>query len=325
MRARSLKAQFLVGTALWTVGLLGLSHLAFVLVTQYVPHVLRIQHWTILALLAMVFMLGGLSQVRLGLTSINQLRGRLGAVRAGQTARIEGAYPGEVQPLVDDLNALLGHREHAVRRAQAKAGDLAHGLKTPLAVLAREADQAEAAGLAEMAAGIRDEVDRMRRQIDYHLTQARAAASAAAPGASCAVTASAAPLARTLTRLYAGKGVAIHLAVPADLTVAVERQDLDELLGNLLDNACKWSRGRVDLTASPHDGRAIIAIEDDGDGVGEALWETVLSRGVRADEAAPGSGLGLAIVRDLAALYGGSVSLGRAARGGLRAELRLPR
>jgi signal transduction histidine kinase len=325
MRARSLKTQFLLGTALWTLGLLGLSHLAFVLVTQYVPHVLRVQHWTVLGLLALVFMLGGLSQVRLGLTSINQLRGRLGAVRAGQTPRIEGAYPGEVQPLVDDLNALLDHRENAVRRAQAKAGDLAHGLKTPLAVLAREADQAEAAGLAEVAAGIRGEVDRMRRQIDYHLAQARAAASAAAPGASCAVDASAVPLTRTLARLYAEKGVTIHLSVPPDLTVAVERQDLDELLGNLLDNACKWSRGRVDLTAVSGGSHVIIVIEDDGEGVSEALWEAVLSRGVRADEAAPGSGLGLAIVRDLAALYGGSVSLGHAARGGLRAELRLPR
>jgi signal transduction histidine kinase len=325
MRARSLKVQFLIGTALWTLGLLAMSHLAFVLVTQYVPGVLRIQHWVVLGLLAMVFMLGGLSQVRLGLTSINQLRGRLGAVRQGQSPRIAGAYPGEVQPLVDDLNALLEHRETAVRRAQAKAGDLAHGLKTPLAVLAREADHAEAKGLLEVAAGIRGEVDRMRRQIDYHLAQARAAASAAAPGAHCVVDQSATPLARTLTQLYAEKGVTIDLAVPPALTVAVERQDLDELMGNLLDNACKWSRGHVALTAAADGPQVVIAIEDDGGGVPEELWESVLSRGVRADEAAPGSGLGLAIVRDLAALYGGSLSLGHAALGGLRAVLRLPR
>ena len=198
-------------------------------------------------------------------------------------------------------------------------------MKTPLALLAREADQAEAAGLLDVASGIRGEVERMRRQIDYHLTQARAAASAAAPGAHCVVDQSATPLARTLTRLYAEKGVAIHLSVPADLTVAVERQDLDELIGNLLDNACKWSHCHVDLTAHADGAQVAIAIEDDGDGVAEELWESVLSRGVRADEAAPGSGLGLAIVRDLAALYGGSVSLGHSPRRGLRVELRLPR
>jgi signal transduction histidine kinase len=265
-----------------------------------------------------------LSQVRRGLTSVNELRARLSAVRSGQSPRVDGDYPGEVQPLVDDLNALLAHREQAVRRAQAKAGDLAHGLKTPLAVLGREAELAEAAGQVELATGIRGEVDRMRRHIDYHLSQARAAASAAAPGAVCLVHTSAAALARTLTRLHAEKGVTIELSVAPDLSVAVERQDLDELLGNLLDNACKWSRGHVELSAVGDGRQVVIAIEDDGDGLCESMWDSVLRRGVRADETAPGSGLGLAIVRDLAALYGGTVSLGRAARGGLRAELRLP-
>jgi len=323
-RARSLKAQFIAGTTLWTLGLLGFSHLAFVFVTQHVPQVLRVQHWMVLTMLALVFMLGGLSQVRRGLTSVNELRARLAAVRSGQSPRVDGEYPGEVQPLVDDLNALLAHREQAVRRAQAKAGDLAHGLKTPLAVLGREAELAEAAGQIDLATGIRGEVDRMRRHIDYHLSQARAAASAAAPGAACLVHTSAAALARTLTRLYAEKGVRIDLRVAPELSVAVERQDLDELLGNLLDNACKWSRGCVELTATRDGRQVVVAIEDDGEGVSESMWESVLSRGVRADEAAPGSGLGLAIVRDLAALYGGAISLGRAARGGLRAELRLP-
>jgi signal transduction histidine kinase len=325
IRLRSLKARFLVGSLLWTLGLLGASHLAFVYVTQYVPHVLRIQHWTVLGILALVFMLGGLSQVRRGLTPINELRQRLVAMRQGRARRLDGDYPSEVQPLVDDLNALIEHREEAVRRAQAKAGDLAHGLKTPLAVLAQDAEQAERAGQPALAASIRHEVEGMRRQVDSHLAQARAAASAAAPGARSVVAESAEALRRTLERLHADRGLTIQVEAPAGIAVRVERQDLDELLGNLLDNGCKWARRQVTLTARVEgEARVVVAVEDDGDGLPEAMWTQVLDRGVRADQSAPGSGLGLAIVRDLVDVYGASVTLGRATLGGLRAELHLP-
>jgi signal transduction histidine kinase len=324
-RLRSLKARFIVGSVLWTLGLLGASHLAFVFVTQYQPHVLRIQHWTVIGILALVFMLGGLTQVRRGMAPVNDLRQRLSELRQGRARRLDGAYPSEVQPLVDDLNALLDHRAEAVRRAQARAGDLAHGLKTPLAVLAQDADQAERAGQTELAASIRREVEGMRRQVDSHLAQARAAASAAAPGARCVVAASAEPLGRTLDRLYAHRRLSLQVEAPADLAVAVERQDLDEMLGNLLDNACKWARGRVTLAATPDGARQVlVSVEDDGEGVPEALWAQVLDRGVRADQSSPGTGLGLAIVRDLVEVYGGSIALGRASLGGLRTELRLP-
>jgi signal transduction histidine kinase len=325
MRLRSLKARFIVGSALWTLGLLGVSHLAFVYVTQRAPHVLRIQHWTVIAILALVFMLGGLFQVRRGLQPVNDIRQRLVALREGRARRLDGRYPSEVQPLVDDLNALLDHREEAVRRAQAKAGDLAHGLKTPLAILAQDADQAERAGHPALAASLRREVEHMSRSVDSHLAQARAAASAAAPGARCLVAASTAPLARTLDRLHAERGLVLAVTAAPALAVAVERQDLDEMLGNLLDNACKWARRRVTLTAAPDAADHVrIVIEDDGDGLPERLWSQVLDRGVRADQSAPGSGLGLAIVRDLADVYGGTITLGRASLGGLRAELRLP-
>jgi len=333
MRLRSLKVRFLVGSVLWTLGLLGASHMFFVLVAQHVPQLLRVQHWVVLGLLALVFMLGGLSQVRRGLTPVNHLRGRLAAVRDGRSRRIEGEYPAEVQPLVDDLNALLDHREDAVRRAQAKAGNLAHGLKTPLALLAQEADLADRAGQAALAAGVRQEVDRMRRQIDYHLAHARAAASAAAPGTRCLVAASVEPLARTMMRLHAARALAVHVAsIPQDLAVAVERQDLDEMIGNLVDNACKWARGRVEIRAAG-DGTApgpagsplvTIQVADDGPGLDEEQRRAVLDRGVRADEATPGTGLGLAIVRDLAEVYGGGVELARGDAGGLVATLRLP-
>lgn len=324
-RLRSLKARFIVGSVLWTLGLLGVSHLAFVYLTQYAPHVLRIQHWTVVATLALVFMLGGLLQVRRGLTPVNDIRERLVALRQGRARRLDGDYPSEVQPLVDDLNALLDHREEAVRRAQAKAGDLAHGLKTPLAILAQDADQAERDGRPALAASIRREVDGMRRQVDSHLAQARAAASAAAPGARCLVAASTGPLERTLGRLHAERKLALSFDAGPDVAVAVERQDLDEMLGNLLDNACKWARTQVTLTAVPDTPDHVrIVVEDDGEGLPQRMWSQVLDRGVRADQSAPGSGLGLAIVRDLADVYGGTITLGRASLGGLRAELRLP-
>lgn len=325
IRLRSLKARFIIGSVLWTLGLLGASHLAFVYLTRYVPHILVIQHWTVFGMLAVVFMLGGLTQVRRGLSPINDLRRRLAALRQGRAKRLDGDYPSEVQPLIDDLNALLEHREEAVRRAQGKAGDLAHGLKTPLAVLAQDAAQAERAGLTDLAASIRREVEGMRRQVESHLAQARAAASAASPGARCLVSASADPLVRTLERLHAGRNLVVCVDAPRNLAAAVERQDLDEMLGNLLDNACKWADRRVTLCATDGDGQVLVAVEDDGEGLPEAMWMEVLRRGVRADQSAPGSGLGLGIVRDLAEVYGGTITLSRASLGGLRAELRLPR
>jgi signal transduction histidine kinase len=230
-----------------------------------------------------------------------------------------------VQPLVNDLNAVLDHREQSVRRAIAKAGDLAHGLKTPLAVLAQEAERAEAAGRHEAAAAIQQQVERMRRQIDYHLAHARAAASGATPGSHCSIAVSFEGLARTLLRLHADRGVTIHADFLAGNSVRVERGDLDEMLGNLLDNACKWAKSRVTISSSLDDSSTLITIDDDGPGLDAALHEEVLQRGVRADEAAPGSGFGLAIVRDLAELYGGSIALDESRLGGVRAMLRLPR
>src|SRR5262249_11409490 len=154
---------------------------------------------------------------------------------AGAGQRVEGRYPAEVQPLVNDLNALLDHQGQAVSRAVAKAGDLAHGLKTPLAVLSREAERAAAAGHHDLAATIVQQVERMRRQVDYHLAQARAAASGATPGARCSVRVSAEGIARTLQRLHADRGLSIDVDVGPEHHVRGQREDLDEMIGNLLD------------------------------------------------------------------------------------------
>ncbi|MGA2602298.1 MAG: ATP-binding protein [Bryobacteraceae bacterium] len=229
-----------------------------------------------------------------------------------------------MQPLIDDLNALLDDREKAVKRALATAGDLAHGLKTPLAVLAQEAERLGANGDPELSAGIAQQVERMRRQVDYHLARARAAASGVTLNVHCPVAASAEGLARTMLKLYAGRSLAIGVHVPADHSVRVQREDLDEMLGNLLDNACKWATSRVTVETARRENSIAVSVDDDGPGLARPLRTLVLQRGVRADEAAAGSGLGLAIVRDLAELYGGSISLEGSPCGGVRALLVLP-
>lgn len=271
-------------------------------------------------LIAGLVMLAGVAVAWLSLQPFRKLRALLSAVRDGEVHQVDGRYPDEVQPLIDDLNTLLRDREKAVQRAIATAGDLAHGLKTPLALLRQEAERAEAAGQMEIAASIQQQVDRMTRQIDYHLARARASASGASGNARCPVAECAQGLARTLTKLYAERAVRVTVDVPEDLQVRVQREDLEEMLGNLMENACKW--GRAEVTVGFVDGAVVV--DDDGPGIADAMREAVLARGVRADETAPGSGLGLAIVRDLAEVYGGSVELRSSSTGGVRALLRLP-
>jgi signal transduction histidine kinase len=268
----------------------------------------------------------GVLVVRRGLSPFRTMRERLADVRHGRSARLEGDYPSEVEPLVDDLNALLDERERRVARAVAKAGDLAHGLKTPLAVLAQEIERADAGGQHELAECMRQQVTRMRRQIDSHLAQARVNAAGVDAHAQANVADAARALARTMERLLATRVPAIEVAVPADHAVRVALEDLEEMLGNLLDNACKWARSRVLVSTSAADGnRLVIDVDDDGPGLDASLHEQVLRRGVRADEATPGSGLGLSIVRDLAEAYDGSIVLMRSPLGGLRAQLTLRR
>ena len=162
---------------------------------------------------------------------------------------------------------LLDHRDRTVQRALAKAGDLAHGLKTPLAVLAREAEVAASRGQHDLAATMGQQVERMRRQIDYHLAHARAAASGATLGSRCSVSDSADALARTLLRLHAERGIAIDVQVPSDHIVRGQREDIEEMLGNLLDNACQWARSRVVIDViAPRRRASSITVDDDGPG-----------------------------------------------------------
>jgi signal transduction histidine kinase len=325
----SLRSRLLIAAIFWMMALFIVAGVTLTTAMYYhsnVPitfHVVfsHARPWLFAAIILLAW---GIWQVRSGFSPIDQLRSRLTAVRTGKARRIDGAYPTEVQPLVEDLNTLLDHRDQAVARAVAKAGDLAHGLKTPLAILAQEADRAIAAGHDELAHGITQQVDRMRRQIDYHLAHARAAASGASTGMRSSVAESAEGLARTLQRLYADRGIVIDLRIATDHSVRTGREDLDEMLGNLLDNACKWTRSQVVVSSASNDGHVVISVDDDGRGVAAEMRDQVLRRGVRADEASPGTGFGLSIVRDLAELYGGSITLDSAPLGGLRARLQLP-
>src|SRR5688572_8783513 len=287
-------------------------------------HGFFIRHMLLVALGTILCLVVGLAQVRRGLASFAELRSRLIGVREGRDKRLEGAYPAEVEPLVTDLNDLLADREQRVRRALSKAGDLAHGLKTPLTVLNQHAERARTTGHIELATAITQQVERMRRQVDYHLAQARASASGANSGARSHVLTSADALARTMLSLHADRGLAIDVRAPHEHFVRAQREDLEEMLGNLLDNACKWAKSRVELASNAKDGLIEIVVDDDGPGLNPSLREKVLQRGVRVDEAAPGSGLGLAIVADLVELYDGSLELAHSPGGGLRAILQLP-
>jgi signal transduction histidine kinase len=326
----SLRARVFLGALLWSLGLflgsgLMLTHyMLFVPAAPGIFHGFFTSYMTAIAITTVVCLIVGFTQVRRGLASFNELRARLFGVREGRDSRLAGDYPAEVEPLVNELNALLGDREQRVTRALTKAGDLAHGLKTPLTLLNQLAERARASGQTEVAAAILQQVERMRRQVDYHLAHARASASGGNPAARCHVLTSADGLARTMMTIHVERRVTIDVHVPHEHFARTQREDLDEMLGNLIDNACKWARTRVDVRSSQGDGYVVITVDDDGPGLAEVLRENVLQRGVRADEAAPGSGLGLAIVTDLVELYRGSIALGSSPLGGLRATLRLP-
>jgi signal transduction histidine kinase len=344
----SLRRSVVIGAGLWTLGLMAAWATAITLHPQLMLSIRVVHsHGNLLFLTALATGIVGFFVVRAGLAPFAEMGRRLADVRKGAERRLLGRYPAEIAPLVADLNALLDQRDDAVRRALAKAGDLAHGLKTPLAVLAQEAERAAAAGHTDLSHALQEQIERMRRQIEYHLAHSRAASGAAA-NARCSVLASAEPLARTLLRLHSARGIAIDVVVPADHEVRCQREDLDEMLGNLLDNACKWAKGRVVVESRilpPEGGRHTsraggshgaggsdteaascveITVDDDGPGLARSMWEAVLQRGVRADEAAPGTGFGLTIVRDLTDVYGGAIALDRSPAGGLRARLRLP-
>ena len=273
------------------------------------------------ALLGLALGLTALLQIRFGLKPLIELRAAVGSVRRGSAERIGGSYPQDIAPLADELNLLLEANREILERACTQVGNLAHALKTPLSVIVNEADGAG----DERSARVREQADVMRRQVDYYLNRARAAALAGTLGAVTEVAPVLDALGRTFEKIYRDRDLAIAIDAPAELQFRGERQDLEEMAGNLIDNACKWAAARVEVRAGlvERDERSFltVSVEDDGPGLPVPDRAEVLKRGRRLDETKPGSGLGLSIVVDLASHYQGGVRLDTAGIGGLRAEL----
>jgi signal transduction histidine kinase len=277
------------------------------------------------SVLALGLIVAAALQVGVGLAPLARLRRTLGAVREGRARHLEGPFPSEIQPLADDLNALLDHEAAVVERARTQVGNLAHAIKTPLAVIAGAVAGPAAVDRAQVAETIGTQVALAQKQVDYYLARARAAAASGVPGIRSEVAPVIDGLTRTLAQLYRDRGLAIEANVAPGLHFRGEEQDLQEIVGNVLDNACKWAAARVTVHAATDGNALVVAVDDDGPGLAPELRERVFTRGARADEAVPGSGLGLAIVSDLVRLYRGDVTLSESPLGGLRVMLRLPK
>src|SRR5689334_2167491 len=278
--------------------------------------------------LAAVLLLTTMFQVRFGLAPLRRISESLAAIRAGTAERLAGHFPVEIEPLARETNALIESNREIVERARTHVGNLAHALKTPLSVMVNEAT---AHGDDALAVKVREQTGIMRDQVTRHLERARIAARATVVGSVTDVAPVVTGLTRTMEKIYHPRGIAIDVEAPDGVRFRGERQDLEEMLGNLVDNACKWAQARVSVEVTPERAEGAppkatvrIVVDDDGPGLTPAERGQVARRGQRLDESKPGSGLGLSIVLELAALYGGGLKLSNAPIGGLRAELVLP-
>jgi signal transduction histidine kinase len=255
-----------------------------------------------------------------GLWPLRRVRREVASIRSGEETRIGQDFPTEIRPLTEEINQLLAHSEAQAEEARRHAGNLAHALKTPLTVITNAAT----ADSPDLDDTVIRESAAMRRQIDHHLARARAIGRRASAHARATVWESLEAVERAVDRLY--ENVTIDIAGDHKAQVRVERQDLDEMLGNLVENAAKYGGGRVFVTVEPKGGTVDIEIEDDGPGIPMADRGSLFTRGARLDTTGkPGTGLGLAIVRDVAEIYGGSIHLEESEDlGGLLARLTLP-
>lgn len=261
-------------------------------------------------------------QVRVGLRPLFDLTGELGRVQMGEQQRLTKTYPAEIAPVARQINAFLDYAQEVVERQRMHVGNLAHALKTPLSVLMATAGEAEGV----LPETMRKQAETMRAQVDHHLRRARAAARSQAMGERTPVEPVLDELAVMLEQVFQDKGVIIDWRAPDELNFRGERQDLQEIAGNLLENACIWCKRKVRVTAefAPAEQALELVIEDDGPGLDEARFDEVLKRGARLDESVPGSGLGLSIVDELVRAYGGKLAFARSSLGGLRVIVTLP-
>jgi signal transduction histidine kinase len=278
--------------------------------------------------LTVVLVLTTIFQVRFGLAPLKRISDAIADIRSGRAERLEGEFPVEIAPLARETNALIDANREIVERARTHVGNLAHAIKTPLSVIVNEATSHSS---DPFATKVLEQADVMRDQVAHHLERARIAARVTIVGTVTEVSPVVDALRRTMEKIHRDRSVAIEVSAGAKARFRGERQDLEEMVGNLVDNACKWATSRVfievlvDQAAEPGAAPMLrIVVDDDGRGLSEKEQAQVSRRGQRLDESKPGSGLGLSIVVDLASLYGGRLGLGRAPIGGLRAELSLP-
>jgi len=280
-----------------------------------------------LALAGLGLVVATLFQVRFGLSPLRKIERGLAEVRSGEAVKLEGTFPAEIEPLQVELNALLQSNQNIIDRARTQVGNLAHALKTPLAVIANEARESP----GPFGKKVDEQAEVMRQQISHYLDRARIAARVNVIGRVTVVHDVIEPLVRALERIHRDKGVLIHVSSPEGVSFQGEKHDLEEMLGNLMDNACKWASRHVYLKISvlsddgqPDVKRLRITVEDDGHGLSLKEREKICKRGLRLDESKPGSGLGLSIVSDLALSYRGTFDLDDSSHGGLMAKLVLP-
>lgn len=273
-----------------------------------------------LGALGLAFLAATVLQVRYGLHPLRSLRAALQDIRQGAASRLAGEYPVEVSPLADELNEVLSHNAALIQRARVQAGNLAHGLKSPLTVLNQELTEID----GERGQILRDQVGLIGDQVERVLARIRAAGPLSAATGRAAIAPVLRDLVFSLDLIHRERGIGIAVECPDSAVFPGDAADLAEMLGNLMDNACKWARTRVRVTVAPEPRRLTILIDDDGPGIAPAAREAALTRGARLDQSVPGSGLGLDIVRELAELYHGALRLEDAPLGGLRARLELP-
>ena len=280
------------------------------------------------SILTAVLLLTTTFQVRFGLAPLKRITDGLAAIRSGSAERLTGKFPEEIAPLARETNALIETNREIVERARTHVGNLAHELKTPLSVMVNEAT---AHGTEPFGQKILEQADIMRDQVARHLERARLAARLTVVGSVTQAAPVVTALARTMEKIHRDKNLTIDIHADETARFHGERPDLEEMVGNLVDNACKWASSRVAIEvvrerpdAASERQVVRVIVDDDGRGLSPSEREQVAKRGRRLDETKPGSGLGLSIVLELAGLYGGGLTLGTAPLGGLRAELVLP-
>ncbi|MGF1760797.1 ATP-binding protein [Photobacterium sagamiensis] len=277
--------------------------------------------WLILFTMAMGMLALTWLQVSWSLWPLRKLQNNLKSVRDGSVSELTGFYPSEVKPVIDDLNALLFHYQELLERARNHSGNLSHALKTPIAILNNEVTLLNEPDKQKLSPIIQQ----LQQHIDYHLAQARMAGAANILAAKTAPSTRVDAISMAMDKIYAQRNVVLVNELDSELMVAVEKRDLDEIIGNLIENGYKWANSLIRIHHQYSDDQQIyIVIEDDGPGIAESECEEVLKRGVRLDETTSGTGLGLNITYELAHSYRGKLTLSRSALGGLKAVLVLP-